>query len=55
MTRHYAIESSRTLVNDQWQVLPGVADIAGNGQAFSTNISRTEDRAFFRIKSWLKP
>jgi hypothetical protein len=55
MTRHYAIESSRTLVNDQWQVLPGVTDIAGNGQAFSTNISRTEDRAFFRIKSWLTP
>jgi Ig-like domain CHU_C associated len=53
MTRHYAIESSHTLANDDWQVVPSAADIKSNDQTYSTNISRTENRAFFRIKSWL--
>ncbi len=54
LTRHYALESSRTLGGSVvWSAVPGFTDIIGNGQAVNFTAPVLPGSDFYHVKVWL--
>ena len=54
LTRHYAVESSRTLGGSVvWSVVPGFSNIIGNGQTVNFTAPVLPGSDFYHVKVWL--
>ena len=54
LTRHYAVESSRTLGGSVvWSVVPGFSNIIGNGQTVNFRAPVLPGSDFYHVKVWL--
>ncbi|MES2467093.1 MAG: hypothetical protein V4675_07315 [Verrucomicrobiota bacterium] len=54
LTRHYALESSRTLGGSVvWSAVPGFTNIIGNGQAVNFTAPVLPGSDFYHVKVWL--
>ena len=56
LTRHYAVESSRTLGGSVvWSAVPGFSNIIGNGQTVNFTAPVVPGSDFYHVKVWLAP
>ena len=54
LTRHYAVESSRTLGGSVvWSAVPGFSNIIGNGQTVNFTAPVLPGSDFYHVKVWL--
>jgi hypothetical protein len=54
LTRHYAVESSRTLGGSvAWSAVPGFNNIIGNGQTVNFTAPVPPGSSFYQVKVWL--